>query len=95
MRSKGKQIIWPAYFDASLSREEGRRVPKNLASRTPNTEDIVKAALAAGLKAELQPGSAHPRTPHLRSGYVLVEAKASKGEIIKAIASRLSKPITQ
>ena len=91
MRSKGKHIIWPVYFDTSKSWEEGRRVSKDLAIRTPDTDEIVKAAVSAGLKAELQPGTAYPRTPHLRTGFVLVESKDPKAKIVKLIASRFSK----
>jgi signal recognition particle subunit SEC65 len=60
-----------------------------MAMRAPKTEDIVKAAVAAGLKAELQPGAAHPRYPFNRSGYVLVEAKEPKEKVIKQIAAKL------
>ena len=46
MVSKGERIVvlYPEYFDASLSRKEGRRVPKRLAVSTPKLEDIEKAA---------------------------------------------------
>ncbi len=89
MRSKGKHVIWPIYFDASASYSEGRRVPKSLAVRAPTTEEIVSGAVAAGLKAELQADASHPRTPWQRSGYVLVESKEKKEKVIRLIAVKL------
>ncbi len=73
MRSKNKIIIWPIYFDVAASCGRGRRIPKVLAIRAPKTEDIVKAAVAAGFKAEFQPSAAHPSLPWVKTGYVLIE----------------------
>jgi len=89
LRSKGKIILWPVYFDATSTWTEGRRVPTALAMRAPRTEDIVKAAVAAGLKAELQPGAAHPSRPWVKSGYVLVDAKGPKARVIRLVAEKL------
>jgi len=89
LRSKGKIILWPVYFDSEISWSKGRRVPKTTAIRAPKTDDIVKAAVSLGLKAELQPNVAHPHYPFIRSGYVLVESKDSKEKVIKLISSRL------
>lgn len=89
MRSKGMIVLWPVYFDSALTYGEGRRVPKALAMRVPKTEDIVKAAVASGLKAELQPNVAHPRYSWIKTGYVLVETKEPKAKILKQIAGKL------
>jgi signal recognition particle subunit SRP19 len=89
LRSKGKIILWPVYFDSAVSWSEGRRVPKAAAIRAPKTEDLVKAAVSAGLKAELQPNVAHPHYPFIKSGYVLVESKDPKAKVIKLISGKL------
>ncbi len=89
MRSRGMVVLWPVYFDSASTRGEGRRVPKALAMRAPRTDDIVKAAVAAGLRAELQPDSAHPSRPWVKTGYVLVEAKAPKAKVLRLVAERL------
>jgi signal recognition particle subunit SEC65 len=60
-----------------------------MAIRAPKTEDIVKAAISAGLKAEFQPNAAHPRYPWIKMGYVLVETKEPKAKVMKLIASKL------
>jgi len=82
-------VLWPIYFDSALTWGGGRRVPKGMAIRMPKTEDIVKAAILAGLKAELQPSVAHPRYPWIKTGYVLVETKESKAKVLRLIASKL------
>jgi len=89
LRTKGKIILWPVYFDSANTWGEGRRIPKSMAIRAPKTEDIIKAAVSAGLKVELQPSVAHPRYPWIKTGYVLVESKESKAKIMKLIASKL------
>ena len=89
MRSKGMIVLWPVYFDSALTWGDGRRVPKAIAIRAPKTEDIVKAAVSVGLKAELQPSVAYPRYPWIKTGYVLVEAKEPKTKVLKLIASKL------
>ena len=89
MRSKGMIVIWPIYFDSAVTWSEGRRVPKSMTVKAPQSEDIAKAAVSAGLKVEVQPSVAHPRYPWIKTGYVLVETKESKAKIIKLIASKL------
>jgi signal recognition particle subunit SRP19 len=89
LRSKGKIILWPVYFDSAVTWGEGRRVPKALAIRAPKTEDIVKAAFSVGFKAELTPSVAHPRYPWIKTGYVLIDSKDPKGKVMKLIAGKL------
>ena len=93
MRSKGMIVLWPVYFDSAVTWSEGRRIPKSMAVRAPSTEDIVKAAVSVGLKAELQPSVAHPQHPWIKTGYVLLETKEPKGKIIKLIASKLPRGV--
>jgi signal recognition particle subunit SRP19 len=39
LRKQEQFIIWPAYFDINKSREEGRRVAKNLAVISPRVAE--------------------------------------------------------
>ena len=86
-------ILWPVYFDSTVTWGEGRRIPKSMAIRAPKTEDIVKAAVSIGLKAELQPSVAHPRHSWIKTGYVLVETKEPKAKVIKLIASQFARGV--
>jgi signal recognition particle subunit SRP19 len=66
-KSKSYQCIYPIYFDASRSREEGRRVGKDLAVKNPLARDIVDALqqISAQVHAVLQivfePSKCHPK----------------------------------
>ncbi len=89
MRGKGKLRIWPAYFDIRYSRGEGRRVPRDKATRDPKVEDIEIVAQKLGLNPILQPGKAYSKQPYKNTGVILVDKKGSKSEIINKIAPAL------
>ena len=89
MRGKGKLRIWPAYFDVGYSRGEGRRVPRDKATRAPKAEDIETVAKKLGLNPILQLGKAYSKQPWKNTGVILVDKKGSKTEIINKIAGSL------
>ena len=66
-KSKSYQCIYPIYFDASRSREEGRRVAKEEAVKNPLARDIVDALqyITAQVHTPLQivfePSKCHPK----------------------------------
>ena len=88
MRGKGKIYIWPAYFDDRKSWKEGRRVPKNLAIRSPEISNINKAAENLNLNPVIKQAT-YPKMPWHQSGVVLVDKKGSKSKIIREIANAL------
>lgn len=90
MRSKGKIYIWPAYFDAQKSWKEGRRVPRNLAIRSPEISNIIEAAEKLNLNPVLREAT-YSKAPWHQSGVILVEKKKSKTKIIRDIAEVLNK----
>lgn len=45
-------VIWTLYFDAGLSRSEGRRVPERLAVKNPSQELLLKAVQRLGWHGE-------------------------------------------
>jgi len=89
VRGRGKIWLWPAYFDASYTWGEGRRIPKSLASRSPKAEEIEKAAQILGLNPILEPGAAYSKYPWRRTGVVLVDKKGSKTQVLREIAKKL------
>lgn len=91
MRKQEKFIIWPAYFNQTKTRKEGRRVPKTLAVPNPKITDVAMAVSQAGLKHELVAEAAYPKTPWLKTGLIMVEKKGSKEQIIRKIAKQLLK----
>lgn len=91
MRKQDKIIIWPAYFDSTKTRTDGRRVPKSLAVPSPKSSEIKEAAEKLGLEAELASESCYSKTPWLKSGVVLVNKRQPKEQTIKKIARQLLK----
>ena len=89
MRKQDKAIIWPTYFDATKTRMQGRRVPKNLAVPSPKVLEIKEAAEKLGLEYELVAEAGYSKTPWLRTGMILVKKKESKEQIIGKIAKQL------
>lgn len=88
MVSKGDKVVvlYPRYFDARLSRAEGRRVPKKFAVRNPDASWVASAAKKAGFDPDKQDSAAHPAVPYDPSGRVLVEPQGSKEKTIRAVA---------
>ena len=86
-------IVWPEYFDSTLPRRYGRRVPKELAIPLPSTEDIVSACTSLGLTCEEVKDKKYPRTWYRSRGCIVIEVEednAKKSDIVKAIARELS-----
>jgi signal recognition particle subunit SRP19 len=91
MRKQEKIIIWPAYFDSTKTRKDGRRVPKNLAVPSPRIAEVKEAAEKLDLPHELAADVGYPKTPLLKTGMILVKRKGSKNQIILLIAKQLLK----
>ncbi|MCX8154192.1 MAG: signal recognition particle protein Srp19 [Candidatus Bathyarchaeota archaeon] len=91
MRKQEKFIIWPAYFDQTKTRKEGRRVPKALAVPNPKIADVSEAAAKAGLKHEVSAEAAYPKTPWLQTGLIMIEKKGPKEQVILKVAKQLLK----
>lgn len=87
MLKKKGYVIWPAYFDASISRSLCRRVPLGLSVRNPRAEQIVEAARRLGWSAVIEPGS-HPALWWRKTGKVIVDPgkPMRKSEVIRALA---------
>ena len=91
MVSKGldRFVLWPHYFDASLSHSEGRRVPAALAVRGPDSRWVEVAAKRAGLSPELEEGAHHPSVPYEKVGRVLIAKNGPKQAAILAVAQQM------
>jgi signal recognition particle subunit SRP19 len=89
LRRKNKLVIWPAYFEAGNSWREGRRVPKALALRGVNTDEIFRAATDMDLNPELRTDAAYPRQPRERTGFILVDKGGRKMDLVRALAKRI------
>jgi signal recognition particle subunit SRP19 len=89
MRKSGKVFLWPLYFEASIPRKSGRRVPKNLSLNGVNIKEIMKAAEDLGLRFEVELNAAHPSQPWNRSGVVLMDKPRSKHVLLRLVAEKM------
>lgn len=91
MRQQDKIIIWPAYFDLTKTRKEGRRVPKSLAVASPRILEIKDIVEKLRLEYEIRPDTGYSKTPALKTGLLLIKKKEAKEETIRKIAKQLLK----
>ena len=91
MRKQDKVILWPAYFDLTKTRGEGRKVPKTLAVPSPKISELKEAVEKLGLEHELVSDAGYPKTPWMKTGMLLIAKKESKNQIIKKVAKQLQK----
>lgn len=89
MKDYDRLVIWVDYFNSSLGRSEGRRVPLNMAVRNPTLEELEEAARRGKYGVESQ-GAAHPKRMRNQSGYISIERKKPKTQTIKELAALLS-----
>jgi len=89
MRKQNKVILWPAYFDSTRTRIQGRRTPKGLAVTSPRLDELQKAAEKCGLQPEVVPDVKHPHAPWQKTGLISVPKHASKMQIIRRVAKEL------
>ena len=83
-----ENVIWPAYFDAALSRSEGRRVPEDLAVEEPSVDEIATAVQQVGYDAVVERDVAYPRRHWTAAGRVLVkDADDAKNDVVQAVAA--------
>lgn len=61
MGKKDYWVIWRINMDSSVSRSNGRVVPRSMAIEKPTIEEIAAALDKLGLKYEVHPEKKHPR----------------------------------
>lgn len=89
MKKEDRQVFWLDYFDSTISRSEGRRIPISMAVKSPKLDELLEAARSLGLEAEAFEAR-HPKRPRKVSGYISVERVGKKQELLRRIAKTLS-----
>ena len=88
-REDDKYVIYPIYFDSTISKNKGRRLPKSLSIEKPSIEDISKAAKSLNLKPILEKECSHPARHWKKEGRIFVDKKNSKNSTLIQIAKLL------
>ena len=87
-----EKVLWPAYFDAALSRSEGRRASLDIAIEEPEVGEIAEAVSQVGYDATVERDPAYPRAGWVERGRVLVTNAddATKSDLIAAVAAYIA-----
>jgi signal recognition particle subunit SRP19 len=88
MKSSGERILYPCYFDATLERSSGRRVPLPLAVKGPTLQDLERALRRERLRFRSEE-KFHPAHWPRRDGRVIVTWEGSKEELLRRVAGAL------
>ena len=87
MKSYDHIVIWLDYFNKTLSRKKGRRLPKDKCVFDPSLKELIESSNDAGLKpTETNDQVRFPKRAYVRSGYIILEKKFSKTKILNKIS---------
>lgn len=84
-------ILWPAYFDTTMTRGDGRRVPLDMAVDTPTVDEIASAVQQVGYDAVIERDKTYPRRPWEARGRVVVKGAddEAKNDVVQAVGAYL------
>lgn len=86
--------LYPVYFDASRTRQEGRRVGKELAVLNPLARTMADACANVGLRVFIDVGKTHPKD-WANCGRVKVELRDEEGGLKNpGVKNSMSLPIS-
>jgi len=89
LKLKDVYILWTTYFDSTLSRREGRRLPSKLCIPEPGLEELVEACREKGLKIRAVKEARYPRVWWKEAAYVAVEKEGRKTALLLDISKGL------
>ena len=83
-------VIWLDYFNKTLSKKKGRRLPKEKCIFDPSLNELIESSKAVGLvPTETNDQVRFPRRSYVRSGYIVLEKKFSKTSILNKISTKM------
>jgi len=85
---KGERILYPCYFDAGLTRDDGRRVSRSRAIKEPTLGDIEKAVKRCHLRYRTEQKS-HPAYWWKHEGRIVVRWEQGKEKLLAVVAGAL------
>jgi signal recognition particle subunit SRP19 len=87
-KAQGECILYPCYFNAGYSRDEGRRVRKSFGVKAPVITDLERALKRAGVNFRVEDHH-HPAHWARREGRIVAEWTQGKEALIKKVAQKL------
>jgi Signal recognition particle 19 kDa protein len=84
------RFLYPCYFNAGLTRKEGRRVSKELAWDNPNLAQLARLAKSLNINViEEDTTTRCPKQWHSTPGRLRVEYDGSKETLMRTIAEKM------
>jgi signal recognition particle subunit SRP19 len=84
-----ENVLWPAYFDAALTRSGGRRVAADLAVEEPDIDEIATAVQQIGYDAVIERDKTYSREFEPRGRVLVKGAEDTKNDLVQAIGAYL------
>jgi len=86
-----RHVLWIDYFNSTLSREAGRRIPLNRSVKDPSLDELTEAVKRLGYKPESVVAK-FPARMMIPSGYVSIEKRTNekKPAVLSGVAKVLS-----
>ena len=91
MKDYKRHILWLDYFNSSLSRVQGRRIPLDRSVKDPKLDELVEATQRLGYAPEPEVVK-HPKRMWSPTGYVSIQKRQNtkKTAVISEVAKTLS-----
>jgi len=83
-------VIWLDYFNKTLTKDKGRRLPKEKCIFDPSLQELIVATKATGYELKDSNDKVRfPKRPFVRSGYIVLPKSSSKTTILNKISEKL------
>jgi len=88
---KGRRIVvWAAYIDSTLSRNDGRKISRKYCVKKPRLEEIIEAAERLGLNPVVEEAK-FPRLWNVYQKRVIVDKRGSKIKTLVMISEEIKR----
>jgi signal recognition particle subunit SRP19 len=83
-------VIWLDYFNKTLPKNKGRKLPKEKCVFDPSLNELIDVVKDAGFEIKESDDKVRfPKRPYVRSGYVVLTKGSSKTKILDKISQKL------
>jgi signal recognition particle subunit SRP19 len=83
-------VIWLDYFNKTLTKKMGRRLPKEKCVFDPSLKELIDASVEAGFSPKESDDKVRfPRRAYVRSGYIVLPKSSAKTKILDKISQKL------